>query len=202
MRMTTTLSIAASALLLLPNTVTAQTPSAPNKQVMLQAISQKQFSAMPLLAQAMLLQHAAMQVRAAAETAAANAPAAPKAAPPAQATAASRTIAGRSVQETLHLTATAYAPTYQDNYPYGPVDYYGRPLVAGDIAVDPRVIPLGTLLWVTGYTSPDLPAGGFLARAVDTGGAIQGNRIDIFIDRSESEVSNFGVQQVTVYVLQ
>ena len=112
-----------------------------------------------------------------------------------------QTIDGHTVVGTLDLTATAYAPTLQDNYPYGPVDYYGNPLVAGDVAVDPSVIPLGTLLWVTGYSSPDLPAGGFLAHAVDTGGAIQGDRIDIFINASESEVSNFGIQQVTAYIL-
>ncbi|MDA8344216.1 MAG: 3D domain-containing protein [Thermaerobacter sp.] len=101
----------------------------------------------------------------------------------------------------MNLTATAYAPTAQDNYPYGAVDYYGRPLVAGDVAVDPSVIPLGTKLWVTGYSSPNLPPGGFLATADDTGGAIKGNRIDIFINASESQVSNFGIQQVKVYVL-
>jgi 3D (Asp-Asp-Asp) domain-containing protein len=202
MRMTTALSIAASALLLLPNTAAAQTPDAVSKTLMLPAISQQELSTMPLMAKTMLVQHAAMREHAAAQAIAASAPAATKVAPVARADAASQVIAGRNVQATLHLTATAYAPTYQDNYPYGPVDYYGRPLVAGDIAVDPRVIPLGTLLWVTGYASPDLPSGGFLARAVDTGGAIQGNRIDIFINQSESEVSNFGVQQVTAYVLQ
>lgn len=111
------------------------------------------------------------------------------------------TVAGHAITRTLSLTATAYAPTMQDNYPYGPVDYYGNPLVAGDVAVDPSVIPLGSTLWVTGYSSPYLPAGGFLARAVDTGGAIQGNRIDIFINQSEATVSGFGIQKVTAYVL-
>ncbi len=110
-------------------------------------------------------------------------------------------IGGHAVAGTLHLTATAYGPSTQDNYPYDAVDYFGRPLVAGDVAVDPRIIPLGTLLWVTGYSSPILPAAGFFARAVDTGDAIQGNRIDIFIDASEHQVSNFGIQDVTAFVL-
>lgn len=114
---------------------------------------------------------------------------------------ASWTIDGYAVTGTINLTATAYAPTLKDNYPYGPVDYYGRPLVAGDVAVDPSVVPLGTLMWVTGYSSPNLPSGGFLARAVDTGGAIQGHRLDIFINASESVVSNFGIQQVKAYIL-
>ena len=114
----------------------------------------------------------------------------------------SGTIDGHTVVSEINLVATAYAPTLQDNYPYGAVDYFGRPLVAGDVAVDPRVIPLGTLLWVTGYNSPNLPSGGFLARAVDTGNAIQGDRLDIFINGSEATVSNFGIQHVTAYVLQ
>ena len=124
----------------------------------------------------------------------------PHAAPAPQAKSVNE-IAGRPIVGTLHLTATAYGPNLQDNYPYGAVDYFGRPLVAGDVAVDPRVIPLGTLLWVTGYSSSDLPAGGFLARAVDMGNAIQGNRIDIFINAARPEVSNFGIQDVTAFVL-
>jgi len=121
--------------------------------------------------------------------------------PSARRTAAVPTIGGYPVSETLHLTATAYGPSLQDNYPYGAIDYFGKPLVAGDVAVDPGIIPLGTLLWVTGYSSPILPAEGFFARAVDTGDAIQGNRIDIFINASEHQVANFGIQDVTAFVL-
>lgn len=118
-----------------------------------------------------------------------------------QASSGGHEIDGHTVLQTMHLVATAYAPTLKDNYPYGPVDYYGNPLVAGDVAVDPNVIPLGSLLWVSGYISPNLPAGGFLARAVDTGGAIKGMRIDIFINQSEQTVSLFGIQNVTAYLL-
>ena len=112
-----------------------------------------------------------------------------------------QTIDGRTVVGTMGLTATAYGPSLQDNYPYGATDYFGRPLIPGDVAVDPRVIPLGTRLWVTGYSSPILPKGGFMARAVDEGDAIKGQRIDLFIDAPEQTVSNFGIQQVTAYIL-
>lgn len=59
------------------------------------------------------------------------------------------------------------------------------------IAVDPRVIPLGTKLYVEGY--------GY-GIAEDTGGAIKGNRIDLFF-ASESECVNWGVRGVDVYIL-
>ena len=117
------------------------------------------------------------------------------------ASASGATIDGRPVLDALRLTATAYGPSLQDNYPYGAVDFFGRPLVAGDVAVDPRVIPLDSWLWVTGYSTPFLPAGGFLARAVDEGDAIKGMRIDLFMNQSEANVSSFGIQPVKVYVL-
>ncbi|AZV57275.1 3D domain-containing protein [Clostridium sp. AWRP] len=59
------------------------------------------------------------------------------------------------------------------------------------IAVDPRVIPLGTKVYVEGY--------GY-AVACDTGGAIKGNIIDLFVN-SESEAENWGRRYVTVYIL-
>lgn len=59
------------------------------------------------------------------------------------------------------------------------------------IAVDPRVIPLGTKLYVEGY--------GY-AIAADTGGAIKGNIIDVFF-RSESEAVRWGVKYVNIYIL-
>lgn len=103
--------------------------------------------------------------------------------------------------QTLTLVATAYGPSLKDNYPYGAFDYYGHPLKAGDVAVDPRVIPLGTRLYISGYHSRLLAAGGFFAVAVDTGGAIKGDRIDLFINAPDATVSTFGIQNVRVTVL-
>ena len=110
-------------------------------------------------------------------------------------------MGGRTVVRILHLTATAYGPSLQDNFPYGPTDAFGKPLVPGDVAVDPSVIPLNTHLYVAGYKSASLPKGGEMAVARDTGGAIHGARIDIFIDGTAQQVAAFGVQPVTVYVL-
>lgn len=99
------------------------------------------------------------------------------------------------------MTATAYGPSRKDNYPYGATDYFGQPLRPGDVAVDPSVIPLGTRLWVSGYRSPALPAGGFEAVADDEGDAIQGNRIDIYLAAGRRAVSKFGIQRIRVTVL-
>ncbi len=103
--------------------------------------------------------------------------------------------------QTLSLVATAYGPSLKDNYPYGAVDLFGKPLTPGMVAVDPSVIPIGTHLWISGYNSPSLPKGGFAAVAADTGGAIQGHRIDIFIDGGPAAVSAFGVQHVTATLI-
>lgn len=59
------------------------------------------------------------------------------------------------------------------------------------IAVDPRVIPLGSKVYVEGY--------GY-AIAEDTGGAIKSNIIDIFLN-SDSECRQWGRRQVNVYIL-
>jgi 3D (Asp-Asp-Asp) domain-containing protein len=96
----------------------------------------------------------------------------------------------------LTLTATAYGPSLRDNYPYGPHDVDGHPLVVGDVAVDPAVIPIGTRLLITGYDCPLLPPDGLQAVARDTGGAIRGLRIDIFLDAPPDQVADFGIQTV------
>lgn len=66
-----------------------------------------------------------------------------------------------------------------------------KPKAGFSVAVDPSVIPLGTLLYVDGY--------GY-CKAEDTGGAIKGKKIDLFFD-TENECKNWGVRTVRVYVL-
>ncbi|MCM3531027.1 LysM peptidoglycan-binding domain-containing protein [Cytobacillus oceanisediminis] len=59
------------------------------------------------------------------------------------------------------------------------------------ISVDPNVIPLGTKVHVEGYGN---------AVAGDTGGAIKGNKIDIFLPSQEDAI-NFGRKTVKVTIL-
>jgi 3D (Asp-Asp-Asp) domain-containing protein len=67
----------------------------------------------------------------------------------------------------------------------------GMKVELGVVAVDPRVIPLGTKLYVEGY--------GY-SIAADTGGAIKGNKIDLYME-TRQQALQFGRRNVTVYVL-
>ena len=62
----------------------------------------------------------------------------------------------------------------------------------GIVAVDPRVIPLGTKLYIPGYGE---------ALAADTGGWIKGNRIDLAFESLE-ECYRFGRRRLKVYLVQ
>ncbi|PRR80840.1 Cell wall-binding protein YocH precursor [Clostridium liquoris] len=101
----------------------------------------------------------------------------------------------------MRMRATAYTADYASTGK-GPGDHgYGITATGtvakrnnggySSIAVDPRVIPLGTKVYVEGY--------GY-AIAEDTGGAIKGDKIDVFFD-SNNEVNNWGVKWVNVYIV-
>ncbi len=79
------------------------------------------------------------------------------------------------------MTATAYC--------LGGTTATGMPVGRGIIAVDPGVIPLGSRVYVSGYGD---------AIAADTGGAIGGNRIDVWLPCGEAYA--WGVRTVTVTV--
>ena len=94
------------------------------------------------------------------------------------------------------MSSTAYDISFEscgknpgDKY-YG-ITASGIPVRPGIVAVDPRVIPLGTWLYVEGYG---------IALAADKGGAIKGNRIDLFYE-STKVVDRYGRKTVKVYVL-
>jgi 3D (Asp-Asp-Asp) domain-containing protein len=114
------------------------------------------------------------------------------------ATAAGKPLAYSKV---INAVATAYSEVAEENGGWAGVDYFGNPLKIGTIAVDPKVIPLGTKVYITGYTSRGLPQGGLVATATDIGGAIKGNRVDIFLPSSLGPVADFGIQNVQIYVM-
>lgn len=95
--------------------------------------------------------------------------------------------------------STAYSADPSENGGYGAIDYMGNPLAIGTVAVDPSVIPLGTKLYIEGYSFNGLPKGGMYVYATDTGGSIKGNRMDIFIPGSRKSLQSFGFQKIKVY---
>jgi 3D (Asp-Asp-Asp) domain-containing protein len=67
---------------------------------------------------------------------------------------------------------------------------------SGTVAADPRVLPMGTTIRVTGLVSPRPQT----FTVADSGAAVKGNEIDIFI-RDCARAKTFGRRQVQVRVL-
>jgi len=97
----------------------------------------------------------------------------------------------------LSMTATAYhaGPRCTNKYPCHPafgITASGLPARVGVVAVDPRIIPLRTKVYIVGY--------GFAITA-DTGSGVHGNIIDLFFN-TRDECIQFGRRSVTVYVIE
>lgn len=116
----------------------------------------------------------------------------PAPAKPANTTQASVKQTASSSKE-LTVEATAYTASCEgcSGITKTGVDLNANPS-AKVIAVDPSVIPLGSKVYVEGY--------GY-ATAEDTGGAIKGNRIDVFIPTQEGAVE-WGRKQVKVTIIE
>ncbi|HLX53535.1 MAG TPA: 3D domain-containing protein [Aquella sp.] len=85
---------------------------------------------------------------------------------------------------------TGYSPDPRDN---GGISqsYFGRKLHHGTIAVDPKVIPFGSKIYVKGY--------GY-GWAADVGGAIRGKHIDVCLP-SRHDASRWGLRHMTIYII-
>ncbi len=88
-------------------------------------------------------------------------------------------------REAKYMQASAY--TYTGNH-----TATGKTPEVGMVAVDPGVIPMGSRLYIEGY--------GY-AHAADTGGAIKGNKLDLFMEE-RSQCINWGNRTVKVYLLE
>jgi 3D (Asp-Asp-Asp) domain-containing protein len=95
-------------------------------------------------------------------------------------------------RKAMHMTATAYywGPECTGKWADG-YTYTGLKAEKGVIAVDPRVIPLGTKVFIDGY--------GY-AIAADIGSAIKGNIIDLCYD-TLAEARAWGRRKVNLYIL-
>lgn len=104
----------------------------------------------------------------------------------------SETTNQSDIEKEITVRATAYTADCQGciGTTATGVDLKSNP-DAKVVAVDPSVIPLGSKVYVEGY--------GY-ATAEDTGSAIKGNRVDVFIP-NEQDALNWGVKKVKVQVL-
>jgi len=96
----------------------------------------------------------------------------------------------------LKVISTAYTAGQESTgktpeHPEYGVTFSGWKADIGTIAVDPNVIELGSIVYIPGY--------GY-AIALDTGGAIKGNRIDLFF-HNVKEALNWGVREVEIIVI-
>ena len=85
----------------------------------------------------------------------------------------------------LKVEATAYCGDEVTSLGIKPTPYR-------TIAVDPKVIPYGSIVYIPEYKA--------LFRAEDTGSAIKGKKIDIFL-LNEDECKEFGRKNIRIYVL-
>lgn len=82
-------------------------------------------------------------------------------------------------------------------YGGGGVTALGHSVYEGCIAVDPAVIPLGSTVYVEFPSGYEYLSGEYYA--CDTGGAVYGNVIDVYLDASDAELNQLGRIWVTVY---
>jgi len=94
-------------------------------------------------------------------------------------------VQSRQVKYSLKVGATAYCGDT--------ITSTGtRPVEGTTIAVDPKVIPYGTKVYIPEFNRV------FIAE--DCGSAIKGNRIDIFMN-SYSRCMDWGYRNITIYIL-
>lgn len=115
-----------------------------------------------------------------------------EAAAPAPAESAPAVEAAAPSQKEITVEATAYTASCEgcSGITATGIDLLSNPNQKV-ISVDPSVIPLGSKVFVEGYGE---------AIAGDTGGAIKGNKIDVFIP-SKQDAINFGRKQLKVTIL-
>jgi 3D (Asp-Asp-Asp) domain-containing protein len=92
----------------------------------------------------------------------------------------------------IRMVATAYYPGDPLAWRDGTETCLGLKMQRGIVAVDPKIIPLKTRLYISGY--------GY-GYAADTGNAIIGNRIDLGVNNA-SEEKAWMHRKVTVYILE
>lgn len=89
-----------------------------------------------------------------------------------------------SIKSTLTVKATAYAGDT--------ITSTGTTPKWGTLAVDPKIIPYGTKIYIPQFDK--------IFIAEDCGSAIKGNRIDIFMD-TEDNCNEWGIRDIEIQIL-
>lgn len=105
--------------------------------------------------------------------------------------------APKNYSKVMEFTATAYDASPADNGKWAGKTSTGMPLTYGVVAVDPRVIPYGTKMYIESVDGKYVYG---YAIAGDCGGAIKGNKVDLFFP-SRSTCYEFGRRTVRIYFL-
>lgn len=92
----------------------------------------------------------------------------------------------------MKMIATAYYPGDPLAWKDGKITFLGHKMQRGIVAVDPRIIPLKTRLFIPGY--------GY-GYAGDTGGFMKGNRVDLGVNNVKEEKA-WMFKNVVVYILE
>ena len=103
-----------------------------------------------------------------------------------------------SYSKKITAKATAYDCSLAENGGYSKTAY-GLTPGYGIVAVDPKVIPLGTKLYIESSDGGKSWVYGYCI-AGDTGGAIKGNKVDLCFN-TKAECIKFGRKTATVYIL-
>ena len=103
-------------------------------------------------------------------------------------------------KKVLNCRASAYEGSAVSNGKWAGTTATGRAPVYGIVAVDPRVIPLNSKLYIESADGGKSWVYGF-AIAGDTGGAIKGDRIDLCY-QTVAQCYSFGRRNAVVYVLE
>ncbi len=101
----------------------------------------------------------------------------------------STTLAPRKVKKEMKVNASAYSSQDPNCSKYTST---GQLLRKGIVAVDPKVIPLGTKMYIPGY--------GY-GIAADIGSAIKGKKIDVAFE-TRKEALKFGRRDIVIKILE
>ena len=106
-------------------------------------------------------------------------------------TSSAKTASANATYKTLRVSSTAYTANCSgcSGRTKTGINLRANPNVKV-IAVDPKVIPLGTKVWVEGYGT---------AVAADIGGSIKGNKIDVFMS-TKKKANSWGRKMVTIKI--